>query len=362
MAKKKSTGKKAKSKAQRRSGGDGPMRVLAIDGGGMLGIATAVYLKRLESEIADGRLRKHFDLIVGTSTGSILAVAIAAGIPLDRIVDLYVKRGREIFPGGVGGWFDAAGRLFTQGLSRPKYNDAGLGEALRDELRKQGSSVRFGQLDPKVMITAYDTIERRSWVFKSWREVFADVEAWHLVKGSCSAPTYFPAHAVSMHVPAGPRDGSDREYRQLSLIDGGVWANNPAAVGVAEALRLRRDGDVSFDRTKITLASFGNVDSAQRAIPAKNAREWGPLEWVKEGDIIGVMMDGSQETASYIAESIVEAERSFRFSVKVRGAEDFRMDDASPDTLATLQELAESYLSLPSTTDRMRALADQLTA
>ena len=71
-------------------------RILAIDGGGVRGIIPAVVLARLEQ--ATGKpARETFDFLAGTSTGAVIAGALAAGIPADRLVSLYRRRGPELF-------------------------------------------------------------------------------------------------------------------------------------------------------------------------------------------------------------------------------------------------------------------------
>ena len=90
-----------------------PYRVLCLDGGGMRGIYTAAFLERLSDQYA--RLRglsaidvgMGFDLIVGTSTGAIVGVGLAAGIPMGRVVDLYSSHGGDIFPNRITGAFSA---------------------------------------------------------------------------------------------------------------------------------------------------------------------------------------------------------------------------------------------------------------
>src|ERR1700674_3916127 len=80
-----------------------PYRVLSLDGGGMRGTYTATYLSCLAADFAKKRsvagldVGASFDLIVGTSTGAIIACALAAEIPLSRVVDLYRNHGRTIF-------------------------------------------------------------------------------------------------------------------------------------------------------------------------------------------------------------------------------------------------------------------------
>ncbi len=380
MAKKRATKKRAAKKRRSKArtspatatnADSGKMRVLAIDGGGILGLTTAHYLKALQERVRRP-LRECFEFVAGTSTGSILAVAIGANIDIDDVIELYVERGPEIFPGGLGGALDGFGRLFTQGVSKPKYSDGGLERALREELVAAGRPLLFGELAPRIMVTAYDTIERRAWVFKSWRSWLHDVEAWEIVKGSCSAPTYFPGHALSMLTPVEHAGEGVFEHRRFSLVDGGVWANNPAGVALAEALRentyrrrARRSGEevpTPVDTDEFVVASFGNIENAAKPISAEEAREWGALEWVKRGDLIGVMMDGAHETCAYMCGSVIPDDRFFRFGVQVRGAEEHRMDDASPDHLAELRELARAYVHQPDVQTRLDELAALLTA
>src|SRR5512143_272128 len=70
--------------------------LLSIDGGGIRGIIPTMALVKLEKPT--GRLsREVFSFVAGTSTGAIIATAIAAGIPATRILDLYVNRAKKIF-------------------------------------------------------------------------------------------------------------------------------------------------------------------------------------------------------------------------------------------------------------------------
>jgi patatin-like phospholipase/acyl hydrolase len=75
-----------------------PYRVLCLDGGGIRGLYTATVLQQMAVRVArmngknhEGRLDlgANFDLIVGTSTGSILATALAAGVALEDVTHLY---------------------------------------------------------------------------------------------------------------------------------------------------------------------------------------------------------------------------------------------------------------------------------
>jgi patatin-like phospholipase/acyl hydrolase len=139
-----------------------PYRILTLDGGGIRGIMTAVWLRELES-ILGAPARDSFDLIAGTSTGSILACAIAMGKRPDEIIDLYETRGQTIFPGLSGRVWSGLKRTFTDGPSHPKYDGVGLDSELRSAF---GAAV-FGSLPKKTMVVSYDTLNREARIFKS---------------------------------------------------------------------------------------------------------------------------------------------------------------------------------------------------
>ena len=67
-------------------------RILSIDGGGIKGIFAAQFLARIEEEY-DIKICDYFDIIAGTSTGAIVAAALAVGMPAEEIVKLYDEYG-----------------------------------------------------------------------------------------------------------------------------------------------------------------------------------------------------------------------------------------------------------------------------
>ena len=77
-------------------------RILSLDGGGIKGTYTASVLHTLES-LSGKSISGHFDLITGTSTGGIIAIAIGLGVPLNQILDLYVEQGPHIFKSPANG-------------------------------------------------------------------------------------------------------------------------------------------------------------------------------------------------------------------------------------------------------------------
>ena len=317
-------------------------RILSLDGGGIRGLMTAIWLKRLQDRLNEP-LWKYFDLIAGTSTGAILACGISKGVEIDRVVDLYVKRGQDVFPAVASRLWRRAARLFSDGLSAPKYDGEGLDKALKDVFH----TTLFGNLRVKpTLVTSYDAFSRRPVVFKNNDARYRDFRVWEVCRASASAPTYFPAHIMTI---AGA---------EVPLIDGGVVANNPTACAIAEAVRVGGDPDAP-DPCKIKdfiVASFGTGE-AIRHITTEQATEWGLLEWA--GPIVGVLFDGSADAVDYIARHLLGKKDYFRFQCRLDAAYD-DLDDASQTNVNALVHLANEYIERPPVRDRLHELATRL--
>ena len=108
---------------------EGRFQILALDGGGIRGAFSAAVLAKLEEDLGI-TVRDHFDLIVGTSTGGIIAVALGMGIQPAELVDFYVDRGPHIFP-GTSGWLGKSLSFLRSAFHR-KYDNQSLQVALRE--------------------------------------------------------------------------------------------------------------------------------------------------------------------------------------------------------------------------------------
>lgn len=186
--------------------------ILALDGGGLRGAFSAHLLKRIEDEFTVS-VSSRFDLVAGTSTGSILAAAIVLQRPLSAVEDLYADHGPAIF---LGRWWSAGGKLAS------KYDAVRLKSVLEGEL---GATLLGEIARPALLIPAADIGNGQVHVFKSQynKEFVRDkgVRVADAVLASCSAPTFFAPHVVG-------------DYR---LVDGGIWANNPSVVAAIDAIR-----------------------------------------------------------------------------------------------------------------------------
>lgn len=310
-----------------------PTRILSFDGGGIRGLIPAIWLRELESRLGSP-IADHVDLVAGTSTGAILAAAIGLRIPMKRVVALYRERGKQIFPGGATQLWSRASRLFSQGLSHPRYDGVGLSTVLQEVLRTANKTApAFEDLSGirglKVMITSYDTVSREAIVMKSWDPRYAALPLWEVVRASASAPTYFPAHVMTIN-------GAKR-----ALIDGGVVANNPAVAALATATQLARAANTpACEGNQVLLGSFG-TGSLQRPINEKHAQEWGAIEWAIP--IIDVMFDGSADAIDYFLNATLTSEQYFRCQTGLAAGYD-DLDNADETNLNGLASTAMDWL------------------
>lgn len=186
------------------------MKILAIDGGGIRGVFPAYIIKELNKHY-NNELYTKFDLIVGTSTGSILASAIANKNDLDEVYNLYRQKGKLIFTKNKFGFL---------GLVFAKYNN----KKLKKELNLLFKTKMKDIAKPSLAITTSDLINTEVHVIKSayLDEYIRDGERnlSDVILASCSAPTYF----------------NPTKLDNSLLADGGIWANNPSLVGYTEAI------------------------------------------------------------------------------------------------------------------------------
>ena len=207
-----------------------PLRLLSLDGGGVRGLITALWLHRLQAELP-GPLNQHVDLIAGTSTGSLLACGMASGHTAQDLVEFYQKHGEAVFPRGASRF---AGRL-RKLLSGSRYNHDGLRQVLDDVV----GDTLLGQARTRVIVTCFAPELDQDIVFDSASPDCADISMRDACLASASLPGIFPAYI--MNVPG---------HGRLGLVDGGVVSTDPAPQAVA---RLLEKGLPD----RLLLASFG---------------------------------------------------------------------------------------------------------
>ena len=189
-------------------------QILSLDGGGIKGLFTAAVLAHLEEDF-NIRVTEHFDLIVGTSTGGIIALGLGAGKSPLEILKFYVEKGSKIFPRSRLSWL--------KHFYCSKYDASPLEEALKDCM----GDCLLGDSSKRLVVPTYNLGEDDVYLFKTPHNERLKrdykVPMWKVAMATTAAPTYFP---------------SFRKLDHLRLVDGGLWANNPTLVGIAEAVSM----------------------------------------------------------------------------------------------------------------------------
>ncbi len=290
--------------------------ILSLDGGGIRGLIPASVLQALENRT--GRcIHELFDLIVGTSTGGILATGLArpekgqAGGPCSakELVQLYSERGHKIFSRSL--W---KGVTSLGGLSDEKYDAAPLEGILHEML----GDAELSDTVPDIIVTSYDIEKREPYLFKTSKARAGEEGRNHLLRhvarATSAAPTFFEAFLLDEEQWKGEKDN------RRALVDGGVFANNPSMIALSEALSS------GTDMNEILLCAAG-TGMNDRKIPYEDAKDWGPLGWAKP--VISVMMDGMSDSADYHARQLLpdsaddtREQRYFRFDIRLEDALD----------------------------------------
>ena len=277
-------------------------QILSLDGGGIKGLFAAAALAALEDDL-QVEITNHFDLIVGTSTGGIIALALGLGMRPREIVQFYTQHGQGIFRNRLN--LRSIFHYFTR-----KFSEIPLALALRD--RGAFGDRLLGQSHKRLVIPAYNLGEDDVYIFKTphherlrrdWR-----VPAWKVALATSAAPTYFPAF---------------RDIDHMRLIDGGVWANNPAMVGVIEALSV-----LNAPLASIHVFSVGTTDPI---INRPSVLDHGGF-WQWRNAAVDVIMRGQSLGVHKQTVHLLGAERVCRIDPKVPAGL-FSLDRLNADEL-----------------------------
>ena len=190
-------------------------RILSIDGGGILGTFPAAFLAELEKHL-EKPIGCYFDLIVGTSTGGIIAIALGLGHSASEILNFYTEYGPKIF--GRNRFIRGVRQFF-----RPKHDSDALRRAVINTIGEK----RIGDSRARLVIPAWNPQIKSVYVYKTahHKRFKTDYKslAVDAAMATSAAPTFLPQHITK---------------QGASLIDGGVWANNPSGIAVVEAIAV----------------------------------------------------------------------------------------------------------------------------
>ena len=291
--------------------------VLSIDGGGIRGIIPAMVIAHLEQRTGKPAC-ELFDLIVGTSTGGILALGLALqdekGQPqlgARRMVALYERHGAHIFEQSLWRKLRTVGGVFEEAYSH---------KALEAVLEHYFANRALSECGVPVMVTSYDIKHRRTVFIKTWHPDHAALRCSDAARATSAAPTYFEPHNLQW---------ADESH---TLIDGGVYMNSPAVSAYAEARKL-------FPDEPIALLSLGTGELT-RAIPYEAARTWGSAFWVMS--LLDCMFDGVSKAADHQMRLFL-GKQYMRLQTPLHYASD-DMDNASRGNIRNLKQTAKELI------------------
>ncbi len=270
---------------------DHDFQILALDGGGIRGLFSAAVLAALEEDLKT-KVVDHFDLIAGTSTGGIIAVGLGLGMRPREIVEFYLRYGAKIFR-------DPFGARSVRQWFRAKHPAGPLAQALREVL----SDRLFGQSTKRLVIPTYNLGEDDVYIFRTphHKDLRRDrrVPAWKVALATAAAPTFF---------------ASCRDVDGLRLIDGGVWANNPAMVALVEAF-----GTLEVALERIRMLSIGTYDAVISR--PKRLDGGGKLAWALGSTAVDVLMRAQSIGVNNQSRFLLGKERFVRIDPKVSSGE-----------------------------------------
>ena len=298
--------------------GNPPRRVLSIDGGGIRGIIPAMVVAHIERKMGKPA-HELFDLMVGTSTGGILALGLSrpganrpAQFSARWEVKLYEEQGANIFEYSLWRKLRTVGGILDEAYSH---------EVLEGILGKYFAGATLGDCKTPTMVTSYDIQNRRTVFLKSWYADHQLVRCCDAARATSAAPTYFEPK---------PLDTGDVAS---VLIDGGIFMNSPSVSAYAEARKL-------FPDEPIAVLSLGTGELT-RPIAFGEARTWGSALWVMS--LLDCMFDGVSKAADHQMQLFL-GERYQRLQTSLESASD-DMDDASEENIRNLKRTARELIN-----------------
>lgn len=288
------------------------IRVLTLDGGGVRGYLSAKILFNLETLLNNENneninIGQRFDLIVGTSTGGIIACALSIGKSAKEIFELYEILIPKVFT------------PISKGYFKNKYSS----KALRKELDNILGDKELKDVITGLCITSVDVENSSPRFHKSnYFERNAprqDEKLLDLALATSAAPTYFSL-VDSKH--------------STNLTDGGVVANNPSLVGLIDAMQL-----TSNNIEQISLVSIGTGDQCHMPYNVEKLKNSGKLKWIYQSNsspILELLME-SQSKLAHFQTGFLLGDRYIRLNPKLS----VTIELDSVDKIDSLKNLAD---------------------
>ncbi|KAI3827683.1 hypothetical protein L1987_01765 [Smallanthus sonchifolius] len=261
--------------------------VLSIDGGGVRGVIPAIILDFLETQLQElegddgARIADYFDVIAGTSTGGLITAMLTAPDknknkrPLFSAKDIkkfYLQKSHKIFQQDC-----CMVTKIVKIMCGPLYD----GKYLQKCIKKKLNDTRLGDTLSNVVIPTFDIKTLQPTIFSSYEieeKPYMNALLSDICIATSAAPTYLPPHYF--------KTNHEKKARKFNLVDGGVVANNPTLIAMAEIAKqlIRKNEDFdkahSLDYHRYLVISIGTGEcKSTRKYTAGKASKWGLFGW-----------------------------------------------------------------------------------
>lgn len=249
--------------------------ILSLDGGGIRGVGTAVILATIEMQTGK-KIYELFDMIIGTSTGGLIAIMLSEGYSASKVLDFYIDNGPVIFQKTFSKKLRSVG-----GLIGTKFTAKQLEKIIAENIGDK----KLGDSQKLVGVTSFNTSKGEQKVLSSWDKSTSDIKAGDAARATSAAPTYFKGKEIEGDI----------------WIDGGVGANDPSTSAFLEAKRLFPEG------AKIRVVSIGTGEATEKPLP----RDSGILN---VGKIVETLMKaGSEKSKQDLMQKLVATDKNLDY-------------------------------------------------
>lgn len=318
-----------------------PFKILSIDGGGIRGIFPAMFLANLEAELKlkkkdNWQIYQNFDMICGTSTGGIIAIALALGIPAQEIYELYLENANVIFGSKRSWWkqfgFSSHPREPLEKLIQEKFKKANNG---KDPILKDCKT--------NICIPVFDLLEGKPSVLKKdhhprFKRDY-HIPAYKAALATSAAPVYFDPYTSEY------KDLKEVTQPFKNKVDGGVFANNPTLLGIIES-------EIALYQKRENLRVLSIGTGYQKFSDAADRKKWGILYWINpwRKRIIDLFMQAQSqqvENLVYLLQNGIDKEKKenpnfihHRINVELDNTLNFGLDETNKEKLKSLAQKA----------------------
>ncbi len=264
--------------------------ILALSGGGIKGIFQATFLNLLE-ERYEFPLYDVFDLVAGTSTGSIVGAALACGIRMEKVVDLYKKDGNAIFRG-----------KHLKYIRHSWYSS----ENLQKKLSLTFGNTCLNEAKTKLLIPSTSLENYKHNIFTQ----DSNTSMVDALMSSAAAPFYFDAYRASSNV--------DHYF-----LDGGLWANNPTLLSV---LYCVNELDIPVDRIRVLSLGTQCIPPGEQARQYNSLRTFNPS---KIKNVISAMFNSSESFSKEYSEDLIHSKNIIHINPSDSVRSEIELDEVS---------------------------------